>query len=136
MLVDTNVVLDVLLERKPHVTDSDAVLAAVERNEVAGLLGATSITTIYYLAAKAVGAKRAKAQVAVLLDIFRVAAITGSVLRDAMDSEFVDFEDAVLHAAAMFEGADAIVTRDPDDFRRAKLAVYTPSEFRAALRRK
>ncbi len=55
ILFDTNVVLDVLLNRHPHSTLSAILFARVERGELTGCLGATSVTTIFYLAAKANG---------------------------------------------------------------------------------
>lgn len=44
-----------------------------------------------------------------------------------------DFEDAVLHEAAIQAGADCIVTRNIDDFGLAMIPVYTPAQFLAAL---
>jgi len=58
-----------------------------------------------------------------LLQVFRVAPIDESVLRDALDREGSDFEDA---AAARFSKCDPIVTRDPKGFRAAELPVLTP----------
>jgi predicted nucleic acid-binding protein len=134
VLVDTNVVLDVLLQRQPHATDSTALLAAIERGELSGLLGATSVTTNHYLVTKSVGAGRARKHVSTLLELFGVAPVTEQVLRRALDADFVDYEDAVLHEAAAAAGADAIVTRNAADFRRARLPVYDPAKLLALLR--
>ena len=45
-LFDTNVILDVLLDRKPHVEASAAAWAAVETGVSEGLLAAHAVTTI------------------------------------------------------------------------------------------
>ena len=45
-LFDVNVVLDVLLDRKPHVEASAAAWAAVETGAAQGLLAAHAVTTI------------------------------------------------------------------------------------------
>ena len=50
----------------------------------------------------------------------------GNVLRDALQNEAHDFEDAVSEAAAQATGCEAIVTRDPKGFRAAGLPVLTP----------
>lgn len=134
MLVDTNVVLDVLLQRDPHTADSTAGLASIERGELVGLLGATSVTTIHYLATKSVGSKRAKTYIGTLLELFRVAPVTEKVLRSALELDFADYEDAVLHEAAVAANAEAIVTRNVDDFRRAQIPVHAPTALLSLLR--
>ena len=125
-LVDTNVALDVLLERQPHFPASAAVWTAIETATAEGYLAAHGITTIYYLAQKQLGTRRARRVITSLLQVFRVASIDEAVLRDALDREGSDFEDAVTAAAARFSKCDAIVTRDPKGFRAAELPVLTP----------
>jgi predicted nucleic acid-binding protein len=95
---------------------------------------ATTATTIHYLAAKAVGRKAATGHLRKLLAIFEVAAVDERVLRGALDLQFPDFEDAVLHEAARAVRATAIVTRNGKDFARATLLVFDPPELLAALR--
>jgi predicted nucleic acid-binding protein len=125
-LVDTNVALDVLLERQPHFTASAAVWTAVETAAAEGYLAAHGITTIHYLAQKQLGPRRARRVITSLLQVFRIAPIDEGVLRDALDHEGSDFEDAVTAATARFSKCDAIVTRDPKGFRTAELPVLTP----------
>ena len=98
------------------------------------MLGATTITTVFYLATKGVGVARAREHVRTLLDLFDVASVDRAVLAAALDAGFEDYEDGVLHEAAVVAGVDAIVTRDGAGFASASLPVFTPSAFLAALR--
>ena len=134
VLLDTNVVLDVLLQREPHVEASAAVLAVVESGIVTGLLGATTVTTIFYLVEKALGARRARKHVETLLSLCEIAPVGEDVLREALTLGLPDYEDAVLHVAARQAKAQGIVTRDQQGFKRAELPVYTPDELLATLR--
>jgi len=134
VLLDTNVVLDVLLQREPHVDASAAVLAVVESGMVTGLLGATTVTTIFYLVEKALGVRRARKHVETLLSFCEIAPVGEVVLREALALGFADYEDAVLHEAARHAKAQGIVTRDQQGFKRAELPVYTPDELLATLR--
>ncbi|HYM62922.1 MAG TPA: PIN domain-containing protein [Thermoanaerobaculia bacterium] len=134
VLFDTNVVLDVLLDRAPHAENAAFAFAEVENGRVRGLLGATTVTTIHYLTAKAVGGRQARKHLQKLLTLFAVAPVTREVLVQALDLSVSDYEDAVLHEAARMAGADAIVTRDPAGFRGSQLRVYSPFELLAALR--
>lgn len=134
VLFDTNVVLDVLLARQPHAPAAIRLLEHVARKDLEGLLGATTVMTIHYLATKAGGAVSARRHVATLLDLFEVAAVTRVVLADALQLDFRDYEDAVLHEAARHAGAAAIATRDPRGFAGAGLRIYAPEELLRLVR--
>ena len=133
VLVDTNVVLDVMLGREPHLAASSAVLAAVETGRCRGLLCATTVTTIYYIARRQVGDRSSLARIGDLLSIFGVAAVNQGVLAASLGRVAPDFEDAVLHEAAVQAEAHCIVTRNVEDFGFADIPVYTPEQFLAAL---
>lgn len=134
VLFDTNVLLDVLLIRHPHASAAIGLLEHVARKDLVGLIGATTVTTIHYLATKAVGTGSARRHVATLLDLFEVAAVTRVVLADALQLDFRDYEDAVLQEAARHAGADAIVTRDPKGFSGSGLRIYAPEELLRLVR--
>ena len=134
VLVDTNVVLDVLMARAPHLEHALAIFALVETGRVRGVLAATTVTTVFYLAAKALRPEAASRHVHALLELFDVASVDRAVLLRALDAGFVDFEDAVVHEAGRSAGADAIVTRDRSGFAAAELPVFAPDAFLAALR--
>ncbi len=129
VLFDTNVVLDVLFARAPHAGPATALLDRVAARELDGLLGATTVTTIHCLAARAVGTAGAHRHVRTLLGLLDVAPVTRAVLTDALAAGFPDYEDAVLHEAARHAGADAIVTRDARGFAKARLRIYGPGEL-------
>lgn len=133
ILFDTNVILDVLLARKPYLRHSVWVFDQAAEGVIQGLLGATTVTTIYYLSARSNGRQRAGEQVDGLLRRFDVAAVDRAVLTEAAKGEFPDYEDSVLYHAARKADADGIVTRNEKDFSQADMTVYRPEELRAAL---
>lgn len=133
LLLDTNVVLDVMLDRKPHVAASARVVAAAELGRFDASLCATTITTIHYLATKALGAKQAAREITRLLEIFRIAPVTEVVLKAALQTKTTDYEDAVLFEAARAAGMDGIVTRNADDFPKTNLPIYFPVDVVALL---
>ena len=133
VLFDTNVILDVLLDRKPHAEAATLLLARVERGEMIGYVCATTITTIFYLASKVVGIDAARLQIKNILTLFQVAVVDSVVLEKALISGFSDFEDAVLYQSAEATGVDCLVTRNIKDFKRAKLPVYLPQELETII---
>ncbi|MBI3985907.1 MAG: PIN domain-containing protein [Lentisphaerae bacterium] len=133
VLVDTNVVLDVLLARRPFAAASAEVFALVEHSRIEGLLCATTITTIDYLLTQAMPRPAARLAVQKMLELFEVAPVNRAVLEEAIRSKITDFEDAVLDQAGRLARAEAIVTRNQPDFRFASLKVLGPDELLASL---
>lgn len=133
VLFDTNVILDHMLAREPHVESAERLLSLVDSGAVDGMICATTATTIHYLASKAVGAKRAAEYLRTLLSIFDVACVDRDILASALDAGFADYEDAVLHEAALSAGGSAIVTRNGKDFTRSTIPVFDPPELLAAI---
>lgn len=134
VLFDTNVVLDVLMNRPPHAEAAAQLLVLVEqKKKLNGFLGATAVTTIHYLLRRSLGMTATRKHLRTLLSLFDVAPITWDILSDALNLNFTDFEDAVLHEAARHAGAVGIVTRDPKGFKKAKLRIYSPIELLRTL---
>lgn len=133
VLVDTNVVLDVLLARRPFVVASAEVFGLVEHARIEGLLCATTITTIDYLLTQAMPRPAARQALQKILALFEIAPVNRAVLEEAIRSKVMDFEDAVLDQAGRLAGAEVIVTRNQSDFRLASLKAVGPDELLASL---
>ena len=133
VLVDTNVVLDVLLARRPFVVASAEVFGLVEHSRIEGLLCATTITTIDYLLTQAMPRPAARHALQKILELFEIAPVNRAVLEEAIRSKVADFEDAVIDQAGRLAGAEVIVTRNQSDFRLASLKILGPDELLASL---
>jgi predicted nucleic acid-binding protein len=133
VLLDTNIVLDLLMDRMPFSEYAVELFSKVEEGTIIGYLCGTTITTVYYLAARTIGAPRAQEEIRKLLNLFEVAPVNRYVLESALVADFNDFEDAVIHEAACHGGADAIVTRNQKDFRKSRIPVYTSEEMTRIL---
>jgi predicted nucleic acid-binding protein len=136
ILFDTNVVLDVLLDRQPYVEASAATWAAVETGMSEGMLAAHTVTTIHYLVRKEMGASKARRIIAAILRVFGVAAVDGRTVQEALQLPLSDFEDAVTAAAARLAGCECIVTRDPKGFRGSPVRSLTPEAVMPLLAKK
>lgn len=128
-LLDTNIVLDVLLDRKPHSVESAEVFRLIEQGQAEGLLCATTITTLDYLLSQSMKRNDSRKLLSQLLKLFEVASVNRAVIEDALASRMDDFEDAVLDHACLNSGADVIVTRNSKDFTHGKSRVMDPRQF-------
>lgn len=132
VLVDTNVWLDIFLARQPFVSASASAVSLLDNPEHGIFVGATTVTTIFYLVDRSLERSTARDKIHTLLDRCRVASVDADVLRSALEDDFDDYEDAVLHSSAQAAHLDAILTRNTADFEHASLPLYTPDEFVAA----
>ena len=133
-MFDTNVVLDLLLDREPFVKEAKSLISKVEQGVLNGVLCATTVTTIHYLLMRSMGKKGATEVIGSLLKLFEVASVTRAVLEDALEADDKDYEDAVLYKAAYHAGADMIVTRDRTGFSKADIPVMNPRELLVLLK--
>ena len=133
MIVDTNVVLDVLLEREPFVKAAVDVFCLVEESRIDAFLCATTITTIDYLLTQSLPASKARDTLSKLISLFEIATVNRPVIERALRSKIRDFEDAVLDEAGQMAGVDSVVTRNMKDFAGSTLNVFDPNEFLAQI---
>lgn len=134
VLLDLNVVLDVLLDRKPHADAAAALWAAIEVREGEGRLSAHAVTTLHDLATRARGRAFAEQCVRDVTSVFAVSPVDGAVVARALALAFADFEDAVTAAAAEADGCGAVVSRDADGFRNSPVAVLDAEAALTAIR--
>ncbi len=129
ILFDTNIILDVLLNRKEFVEISTNIVGMVENNNLDGYLCATTITTLDYLISKAINRKQAKIEIQKLLTLFNIADVNSIVLKRSINSEFDDFEDAVQYYSGEHCEVEGLVTRNTKDYKNTDLPIYTPDEL-------
>ncbi len=132
VFVDTNVLLDVLANRKAFYDDSVTIWTRAERGEIEGMVSAISFTNIFYIIRKLSSRKSALQAMVQLRDTFTPVACDAQVLNQAIDADFKDFEDAIQFFSASRAGATCIVSRNPDHFPRSEPPVLSPAEFLAA----
>ena len=133
MLVDTNIVLDVLLDRKPFAEHAAQIFALIEESRIEGFLCATTVTTVDYLLGQTLSPKNTHSALQRLLDLFEVAPVNRPVLEQALRSDISDFEDAVLEQAGRLVAVDAIATRNVKDFRKSTVTIFDPAELLSTI---
>jgi predicted nucleic acid-binding protein len=135
VVFDTNVLLDVLADRRPHVRLSAAALDLARLGLVDGFVVAHAVATLAYLMTREVGGARARQVLSSLLVHLEVAPLTDSVIRRSITSNLDDLEDAIVVAAAQGVDADLIVTRNLRDFRGGAVRAISPDELVASTAR-
>lgn len=129
ILFDTNIILDVLLDREPYASSAAVLMSKIEESEIKGFLCATTITTLHYLLVKTLGNKDSKKYIKLLMTLFEIAPVNRLVIENALNNDFKDFEDSVLYESAMHSGVEYIVTRNIRNFKSSKIPVFEPQEL-------
>ena len=131
--LDINVLLDLFLDRRPWSGDAALVVSAIEQGRADGYVAGHTITTAYYVIARAKDRRTAALAVTELLRILKVVPLDSADFQQALVLGLSDFEDAVQIAAALKVGADYVVTRDEKDFRGGPVEPRSAGEILALL---
>jgi len=129
-LIDTNIVLDALQERKPFDVSAKEILLSSQNGDFNCLFTANSVADIFYLYSKARNAKSAKVVMKFLLKSFGVISVTHEDCVNALSVPIDDFEDALVYVCAQKGNVNYIVTRD-EEMLNSKLSpqAVSPTKF-------
>lgn len=130
IMIDTNVIIDYLLDRRPFSDEAEEILACCMRREIRGYVLASCVTDIFYIAGKRVD----DIHILYLLmdDLFeylKVLDVSRGNIMAALGQKEQDFEDCLLSVCAQRAGCDRIVTRNTKDFQRSFVKAVEPKEF-------
>ena len=128
MLLDTDILIDVALDRRPHSDPASALLDWLERGGAEAFIAWHTVSNFYYLVAPSFGRLSARRFIVELTGFVSVAATGTEDLRYAAGLPMRDFEDAMQVAAARAAGARYIVTRNARDFRLSPIPAVSPQE--------
>ena len=133
ILLDTNVVLDILLNRQLWYTDAALIFGLAQRNLVKAYISASAVTDLFYVTQKEQGKLAARQAISRLLRVFYPATVTDRNVYEALELEWDDFEDSLQFTVGEALSAEYIVTRNTQDFPALSIRVVTPEQFIKAI---
>ena len=133
LLIDTNILLDVLLDRTEFVKASSMVWKLCETEQAEGCISTLSFANIMYIMRKQLTPAQIEEVFGQLKLIFSFAALNAAVLSKAVNMKWDDFEDAIQSATAESIHADYIITRNLKNFSQSKVTALLPGELLARL---
>lgn len=129
LLLDTNVILDIALNREPFVHDAVQLIQVATSKNIAFYVSATTITDLYYIIRRSTGKESALGFIKDLLEYVHIAGVDQHTVMQALEAGMSDFEDAIQVYSAKQIDATAIITRNISDFSNAPVPAFTPSAF-------
>jgi len=132
-LLDTNVLLDFVLLRRPFASDATALWVANEQGHYEAYVSGITPVNLYYVARKEIGMLLARQAIEERITRIQICAIDMAVLQIAHALQWSDYEDAVQYASATVSGMGAIVTRNLNHYKNATIPIFSPAAFLAQL---
>jgi predicted nucleic acid-binding protein len=131
LLIDTDVVLDLLLNRPEYSDDAAKVLSLCELGRLKGYITPIIFGNIYYFVQKSMGTSDAVRTSLALLNIVDLIPNTKNSIQDALLSAIPDKEDAMQSLAASHSNRNisAIITRNIKDYKLSAIPALSPSDF-------
>ena len=129
ILIDTNIILDIALNRKPFVQKSGELIRFIEKDKIPAYITATTVTDIYFIAQRKTGHSKAIKFLKNLFELIEIAGVNSASIYNALNLGMKDFEDAVQTETAKQNNIPIIITRNQADFKNSGLEIYSPEEF-------
>ena len=133
ILLDTDVLIDVALDRRPHASSASELLDRIEHGAESACIAWHSVSNLHYIVAPARGGVSTRDFIVELTRFVGVAITDTEALRYAAALPMADFEDAMQVAAARACGARHIVTRNVRDYERSPIRAVDPQEALSGL---
>ncbi|MCL2811944.1 MAG: PIN domain-containing protein [Clostridia bacterium] len=130
VLIDTNVILDYVLQREPFADAAYACLDRLITGKAKAWLTASTITDIYYVTRRTLkDAEKAKSVISKLLNAFFIAGVDKADCLSALDIGIKDYEDALVSICAKKVKCEYIITRNVKDFVDSPVPAILPADY-------
>jgi predicted nucleic acid-binding protein len=129
ILLDTNIILDIALKRKPHYSNSSKLFQLIDNTDLKAFLTANSITDIYYIIKKEKENNIALEFIDNLIQIVDILDLNKEIIIKALQSGFQDFEDAIQSETSNLNKIDFIIIRNIKDFSKSEVKAITPKQL-------
>lgn len=134
LFLDSDVLLDLLLDREPFSDDIAELIEKSLDSEIKLCTSPISITNINYIIGRLENQNKADSKTKKILKIVRMENVGQKVIDKASKSRFKDFEDSVQNYCAVESGHNMIITRNTKDFKESELSILTPKEYLAKIK--
>ena len=130
LFFDTNVIVDAVTARDYDFADSQKLIIKVAKKEIEGIVCAKQISDIYYILRKYVAGESKKRNILkYICATFKVVPLLSSDIKFCLNSDFVDYEDAIINEVAKINCAHYLVTHDVKHFKKTDLVVISPHDL-------
>jgi predicted nucleic acid-binding protein len=130
LFIDTDVIIDFLIDRKPFSREAAIIFTLIEQKKLKGHVSSLTFSNLYYVLRKFNTHKKVISNLDSLSKLINILKVDDQIIRKAIDSVFLDFEDGIQYFCAIeSKNIDVIITRNIKDYKNSDLPVMTPGDF-------
>ncbi len=134
VFVDSDIILDFLLDRSPSAEPALKLFTLAEKGKVTLFTSGIVFSNCYYVLRRFASHDKVIERLTTLPSLFDFTLLERQVVLDALQFSFRDFEDALQNFSAIGSGSQILITRNIRDYKWSSLTVMSPDQFLAGWR--
>ncbi len=130
IFIDTDVMIDFLIDRKPHSREAAIIFTLIEQKKLKGYVSSLTFSNLYYVLRKIESHNKVIAKLESISRLLTILKVDQQIIKDSIASGFADFEDSIQYNCALdYKKIDVLITRNTKDFKTAEIPVMTPADY-------
>jgi predicted nucleic acid-binding protein len=130
LFIDTDVIIDFLIDRKPHSREAAIIFTLIEQKKIKGYASSLTFSNLYYVLRKIESHNKVIAKLDSISRLVTILKVDQQAIKDAIASGFQDFEDSIQYYCALdYKKIDVLITRNTKDYKNSEIPVMTPADY-------
>ena len=130
LFIDTDVIIDFLIDRKPHSREAAIIFTLIEQKKLKGYVSSLTFSNLYYVLRKVEPHNKVISKLDSISRMLTILKVDQQTIKDAIVSGFSDFEDSIQYNCALdYKKIDVIITRNTKDYKNSEIPVMTPADY-------
>jgi predicted nucleic acid-binding protein len=130
LFIDTDVIIDFLIDRKPHSREAAVIFTLFDEKKIKGYTSSLTFSNLYYILRKIQSHNKVKSKLESLSKFIGILKVEEQTIKEALESDFPDFEDSIQYFSALdSKRIDVIITRNTKDYKKSDIPVMTPGDY-------
>lgn len=130
LFIDTDVIIDFLIDRKPHSREAALIFTLIEERKLRGYVSSLSFSNLYYVLRKVESHNKVMSKLDSISEMLSILKVDQQTIKNALATGFPDFEDSIQYCCAREnKRVDVLITRNTKDYKNSEIPVMTPADF-------
>jgi predicted nucleic acid-binding protein len=130
LFIDTDVLIDFLIDRKPHSREAAIIFTLVEQKKLKGYVSSLTFSNLYYVLRKVESHNKVISKLDSISKMLTILKVDQQIIKYAIASGFPDFEDSIQYNCALdYKKIDVLITRNTKDYKNSEIPVMTPADY-------
>ena len=130
LFIDTDVIIDFLIDRRPHSREAAILFTLIEQKKLRGYVSSLTFSNLYYVLKKIESHSRVISKLDSISKMLTILKVDQQTIKYALASGVQDFEDSIQYYCALeFRKVDVLITRNTKDYKNSEIPVMTPADY-------